>query len=93
MAKSTKSLDEQERILKEQLADIEEKKQRIVDDKKRVIGEAVWAEMQRNEEFSQSIMNVVDSNISKNADRALFELAKRERKSTKQNGGDVVGNG
>lgn len=48
--------------------------------------------MQSNEEFSVKVMDMLDSQLTKNADRALFELAKKERKP-KTSDGDEKGNG
>jgi len=93
MAKSTKSLDEQEKDLKAQLADIEKKKAQITEAKKHVIADVVWSEMQNDAVFSTSIMAKLEAKVTKNADRALFDLPKKERKTKKPDSSNDMQNG
>ncbi len=80
MASKAKSLEAQRKELEAKLAEIQRQEEEIVEQKKRVIAQVVWDKMQSDNEYSANIMAMLEAKLNKNADRALFELPKKERK-------------
>ncbi len=81
MAKRAISLEEQRIALEQQLADIAKKEKAVEADKQRIIGEVVWQVMLKDAKFATMIHDKLAANLSKNTERALFDLPKKPRKT------------